>query len=142
MYIVRRSFRGPKGPMSAGSVVEPAAVKNFRYRLQEKHIIEVTEQNFERYSSFFKQRFGVDIPKLDAPVRHMGAVAQVVVKPATLVETIQDEPTPVAPEAPQEEATPVEPEAPQEEAMPVEPEAPQEEAPIKSKTVATKAKTK
>jgi hypothetical protein len=37
---------------------------------------------------------------------------------------------------------PVEPEAPQEEAMPVEPEAPQEEAPIKSKTVATKAKTK
>lgn len=61
MFVVRRSFRGPRGPISAGSIIEPADIKNFRYRLQEKHIIEVTEQNFNSYRVFFKQRFGVDI---------------------------------------------------------------------------------
>lgn len=61
MFVVRRSFRGPRGPISAGSIIEPADIRNFRYRLQEKHIIEVTEQNFNSYRVFFKQRFGVDI---------------------------------------------------------------------------------
>lgn len=61
MFVVRRSFRGPRGPISAGSMIEPADIRNFRYRLQEKHIIEVTEQNFNSYRVFFKQRFGVDI---------------------------------------------------------------------------------
>lgn len=61
MFVVRRSFRGPRGPITAGSIVEPADIRNFRYRLQEKHIIEVTEQNFNSYRVFFKQRFGVDI---------------------------------------------------------------------------------
>jgi hypothetical protein len=61
MFVVRRSFRGPRGPISAGSIIEPANIRNFRYRLQEKHIIEVTEQNFNSYRVFFKQRFGVDI---------------------------------------------------------------------------------
>lgn len=61
MFVVRRSFRGPRGPISAGSIIEPVDIRNFRYRLQEKHIIEVTEQNFNSYRVFFKQRFGVDI---------------------------------------------------------------------------------
>ena len=61
MYIIRRSFKGHRGLLSAGSVVEPADVKQFKYRLNEKHIVEVNEQNFERYHSFFLERFGIDI---------------------------------------------------------------------------------
>ena len=61
MFVVRRSFRGPRGPISAGSIVEPVDIRNFKYRLQAKHIVEVTEQNFNSYRVFFKQRFGVDI---------------------------------------------------------------------------------
>ena len=62
MFVVRRAFRTKGGPVSAGSVVEPADVQNFKYRIGEKHIVEVTEHNYKRYASFFKERFGVDIP--------------------------------------------------------------------------------
>lgn len=64
MFVVRRAFRGPKGPQPAGSVIEPADIKYFRYHLQQKHIVEVTEHNFERYKTFFKQRFGIEIEEL------------------------------------------------------------------------------
>jgi TPP-dependent 2-oxoacid decarboxylase len=64
MYVVRRTFRGPFGVISAGSVIQPADIKMFKYRLQQKHIVEITEQNFERYNSFFKVRLGINIPTL------------------------------------------------------------------------------
>lgn len=65
MFIVRRSFRGSRGPLVAGSIVEPADVKDFRYRLQQQHIVEVTEHNFERYQKFFKDRCGIDITPVE-----------------------------------------------------------------------------
>jgi hypothetical protein len=40
-------------------------IKRFRFRLQEGHIVEVTEQNFEQYATLFEQRYGITIPKLD-----------------------------------------------------------------------------
>ena len=65
MYIVTRSFRGPSGPLLAGSIVEPASIRDFRYRLQQKHIVEVTEHNFEQYQTFFKDRHGIEMPALN-----------------------------------------------------------------------------
>lgn len=61
MYVVRRPFRDAIGMVLAGSIIEPASIKRFKHRLQEGHIVEVTEQNFDEYASFFKQRYGVDI---------------------------------------------------------------------------------
>ena len=64
-FICRRAFRDAEGPVPVGSVVDPTGIKRFRFRLQEKHIVEVTEQNFEQYATLFEQRYGVIIPKLD-----------------------------------------------------------------------------
>lgn len=64
MYVVRRPFRGPHGPMTVGSIVEPTDLRDFNYRLREKHIVEITEHNYEKYKYFFKQRFGIDLAKL------------------------------------------------------------------------------
>ncbi len=64
-FICRRAFRDAEGPVPVGSVVDPTGIKRFRFRLQEKHIVEVTEQNFEQYATLFEQRYGVTIPKLD-----------------------------------------------------------------------------
>ena len=64
-FICRRAFRDAEGPVPVGSVVDPTGIKRFRFRLQEKHIVEVTEQNFEQYATLFEQRYDVTIPKLD-----------------------------------------------------------------------------
>lgn len=64
-FICRRAFRDAEGPVPVGSVVDPTGIKRFRFRLQEKHIVEVTEQNFEQYATLFEQRYSVTIPKLD-----------------------------------------------------------------------------
>lgn len=68
MYIVRRSFRAPTKIMSAGSVIHPADIPDFNYRLKERHIVKVTEQNFLRYKYFFKERYNIEIPALPAKV--------------------------------------------------------------------------
>lgn len=68
MFVVRRSFRGPHGPLKAGSVVEPADMKDFRYRLQQKHVVEVNEQNFDKYQKFFKSKYNVTLKPIAEPV--------------------------------------------------------------------------
>ena len=64
-FICRRSFRDAKGPISTGSVLDPVKIKRFKFRLQEGHIVEVTEQNFKQYATLFRQRYGINIPRLD-----------------------------------------------------------------------------
>ena len=59
MFVVRRPFRGVHGMIPAGSVVEPAGIRQFKKRVLEGHIVEVTEHNFDTYAEFFKQRYGV-----------------------------------------------------------------------------------
>lgn len=64
-FICRRPFRDAKGPISTGSVLDPVKIKRFKFRLQEGHIVEVTEQNFKQYATLFRQRYGITIPRLD-----------------------------------------------------------------------------
>jgi len=61
-YICKRAFRDTHGPVPAGSIVDPAGLKRFKYRLQEQHIVEITEQNYERYAKYFSIKYAVDIP--------------------------------------------------------------------------------
>lgn len=79
MYVVKRPFRDAEGMVPAGSIVEPAGIKRFKHRVLEGHIVEVNEQNFERYADFFKQRYGVDLPSIKptAPEKQSEPVAAV-----------------------------------------------------------------
>lgn len=62
MFVVKRAFRDASGMITAGSIVEPVGIKRFKHRLLEGHIVEVNEQNFDKYAKFFKQRYGIDLP--------------------------------------------------------------------------------
>lgn len=61
MYVVTRTFRDSNGVFSVGSIVEPTEIKTFKSRLQQRHIVDVNEQNIERWATFFKNRYGVDL---------------------------------------------------------------------------------
>ena len=67
MFVAKRAFRDASGMIPAGSIVEPAGIKRFKHRVLEGHIVEVTEQNFDKYADFFKQRYGIDLPPLEQP---------------------------------------------------------------------------
>ena len=76
MFVVKRAFRDASGMVPAGSIVEPAGIKRFRHRLLEGHIVEVNEQNFDKYADFFKQRYGIDLPSLKQPVAEQKTAEQ------------------------------------------------------------------
>ena len=98
MYVVRRSFRNYGQMVVPGSVVEPGTIKRFKSRLNDGNIVEVTEQNFDKWDTYFRQRIGVSInvkpdeqkpdeqkPAEQKPAEQKPAQAQakVVVKPAS-----------------------------------------------------------
>ena len=61
MFVVRRPFRDSEGLKTVGTIVVPAAIQRFRYRLGNGYIVEVTEQNFDKYVAYFRDRHHVDI---------------------------------------------------------------------------------
>lgn len=61
MYVVTRSFRDKNGVFPVGSIVEPAGVRTFKSRLQQKHIVKVDEHNLEQWATFFKNRYGIEL---------------------------------------------------------------------------------
>ena len=61
MYVVRRAFRNYGQMMAPGSIVEPGTVKRFKSRLNDGHIVDVNEQDIEKWKKYFKERIGVDI---------------------------------------------------------------------------------
>ena len=65
MFVVRRPFRDASGMVAAGSVIEPADIKRFKRRMFDGHIVTVTEHNYDMYASFFKQKYGVDLPAIE-----------------------------------------------------------------------------
>lgn len=76
MFVVKRTFRDASGMIPAGSIVEPVGIKRFKHRLLEGHIVEVNEQNFDKYADFFKQRYGIDLPVIRQPKVEPKAVEQ------------------------------------------------------------------
>lgn len=61
MYVVTRTFRDSNGVFSVGSIVDPTEIKTFKSRLQQRHIVDVNELNVERWATFFKNRYGIDL---------------------------------------------------------------------------------
>lgn len=82
MYIVKRPFRDANGMIPAGSFVEPAGVTRFKRRIQEGHIVEVNEHNFDEYATFFKQRYGVTIVKPTSEVTAEAVSTEAKAQPA------------------------------------------------------------
>lgn len=96
MFVVRRSFRNYGQMMVPGSVVEPGSIKRFKSRLNDGHIVEVSEQNFDKWGKYFKERIGVaiqlpkakepevpDVKQPEQPEQTKPAEAKVVVKPVS-----------------------------------------------------------
>ena len=62
MLFVRKTFKSNGKCFTAGSVVtEPAAMKHFKRRLFDRYLIEVTEQNFDKWYNYFLVKHGVEI---------------------------------------------------------------------------------
>ncbi len=66
-FICRRAFRDAKGPIPVGTVVKETDIKRFRYRCNEMHIVEVTESTYASWANFFRNKCGIDIPKVTVP---------------------------------------------------------------------------
>lgn len=90
MYVVTRTFRDSNGVFSVGSIVDPTEVKTFKSRLQQRHIVDVNELNVERWATFFKNRYGIDLKeKFAEQLREQASVA----KPQTVtkVKTVESD---------------------------------------------------
>lgn len=83
MYVTRRPFKSAGIRYSPGDVITNIAkVKHFRSKLNERKIVAVTEQNFDAMATYFKQKFGVDIPnKLTQDTPHKVKI----IRPAKVV---------------------------------------------------------
>lgn len=90
MYVVTRTFRDSNGVFSVGSIVDPTEVKTFKSRLQQRHIVDVNELNVERWATFFKNRYGIDLKEKFAEL--LGEKTSVA-KPqtATKVKTVESD---------------------------------------------------
>ena len=96
MYVVKRAFRNYNQMIAPGSVVEPGAIKRFKNRLRDGRIVEVSEQDFDKWNNYFKVRFGTPI-KVETP-----EALNVETPEATKVET-PEAPKVDTPEAPKVE---------------------------------------
>lgn len=53
--------------MAPGSIVEPGTVKRFKSRLNDGHIVDVSQQDFEKWQKYFKERIGVELKMPEQP---------------------------------------------------------------------------
>ena len=61
MFVVRRAFRNYNQMITPGSIVEPGDIKWFKTRLRDRCIVEVTEQDLDKWEDYFVGKFGVSI---------------------------------------------------------------------------------
>lgn len=69
MYVVRRAFRNLNQMMVPGSEIEPGTVKLFKTRLRERQIIEVSEQDFDKWNEYFLKKYGTPIKRLETEAK-------------------------------------------------------------------------
>ena len=93
MYVVRRPFRNYGNIMVPGSIVEPSTIKRFKSRLTDGHIIEVTEQNFDKWQEVFKGRYGVTLQRIEDATVEDATVEDATVEDATVEEATVEEAT-------------------------------------------------
>ena len=72
MFVVRRSFRNYNQMIAPGSVVEPGTIKRFKSRLRDRDIIEVPEQDFDKWNAYFIAKFGTPIGPIEEKAEELG----------------------------------------------------------------------
>ena len=83
MYVVRRAFRSYGSMLVPGTVVEPNKVKRFKSHLNERDIIEVTNDTFDAWNEYFTRKFGTPIIRpADTPAEAPIEATKETVKPA------------------------------------------------------------
>lgn len=83
MYVVRRAFRSYGSMLVPGTVVEPNKVKRFKSHLNERDIIEVTNDTFDAWNEYFTRKFGTPIIRpADTPAEAPVEATKETVKPA------------------------------------------------------------
>lgn len=83
MYVVRRAFRSYGSMLVPGAVVEPNKVKRFKSHLNERDIIEVTNDTFDAWNEYFTRKFGTPIIRpADTPAEAPVEATKETVKPA------------------------------------------------------------
>lgn len=83
MYVVRRAFRSYGSMLVPGTVVEPNKVKRFKSHLNERDIIEVTNDTFDAWNEYFTRKFGTPIIRpADTPAEVPVEATKETVKPA------------------------------------------------------------
>lgn len=83
MYVVRRAFRSYGSMLVPGTVVEPNKVKRFKSHLNERDIIEVTNDTFDAWNEYFTRKFGTPIIRpVDTPAEAPVEATRETVKPA------------------------------------------------------------
>ena len=87
MYVVRRAFRSYGSMLVPGTVVEPNKVKRFKSHLNERDIIEVTNDTFDAWNEYFTRKFGTPIIRpadtpAEAPAEAPVEATKETVKPA------------------------------------------------------------
>lgn len=83
MYVVRRAFRSYGSMLVSGTVVEPNKVKRFKSHLNERDIIEVTNDTFDAWNEYFTRKFGTPIIRpADTPAEAPVEATKETAKPA------------------------------------------------------------
>lgn len=83
--IVKHTFRNYGVMMVPGSIVEPATIKRYKSRVGTGHIIQVHEQDLDKYKVYFKERHGVDLKLPEAPKEPVPPVKPTAVAKAAVV---------------------------------------------------------
>ena len=62
IYVVRRPFKAGGNFYPAGEIIDnPAGIRLFKIRLNDGHIIAVTEQTVDDWANYLQARYGVDV---------------------------------------------------------------------------------
>lgn len=61
MFVIRKPFRNYNQMMLPGTIVEPGSIKWFKNRFKDRYIVEVNEQNFDKWEKYFVGKYGVSL---------------------------------------------------------------------------------
>lgn len=63
LWVVKRSFRSNLGWHPVGSIItDPTGIRLFKLKVSDGKVVEITDNNLENLTDFFKVRIGIDLP--------------------------------------------------------------------------------
>lgn len=85
MFVVRKSFRNYNQMVLPGTIVEPGSIKWFKNRFKDRYIVEVNEQNFDKWEEYFVGKYGVSLKEAEPDTEEVTEEAEEVTEEAETV---------------------------------------------------------